>query len=115
RTRAGRLALRDKPNGVPAFVEITLTTPGGRTFTKGVAITFIATDWVIIPTGRTTKLTTAQKRQVTALRIILTAARKVSCVGYTSTRPGIGARQAKALTLRQAMAACALIKRLAPK
>src|SRR4029079_15914919 len=102
RTRAGRLALADQPHGVPAVVEITLTTPGGRTFTKRVAITFIATDWVIIPTGLTAKLTTSQKQQSTARRTILNPATRVSCVGCAGPRPGVSARQAKALTLSQA-------------
>lgn len=75
----------------------------------------IATDWVTVRASQTATITKAQERRISALRTILKAAKKVSCVGHTSTRRGVSARHANALTLRQARAACALVKRLAPK
>ena len=100
---------------MPAFVDARLVTPGGRAFTKRVAVRFIATDWIIVSTGLTAALTPAEHQQITALRAILTAAKTVTCVGYTSTQRAVTAQHARALTVRRAKAACALIKRLAPK
>jgi VCBS repeat-containing protein len=115
RTRAGRLALRKKPDGFPAFVEITVITPGGRTLTQRTKILFSATQKVTVSTGIGATLGKVQRAQIIALTATLKTAKSVNCTGHTAVQQGVSAAREKALSLRQAKAACALIKRLAPR
>jgi hypothetical protein len=115
RTGAGRVALRRRPSGVPAFLDLVVTTPDGRTLVARSPTTLLASDRIVVLVDRSARLGADARRQIAALAEVYANARAVTCTAYTDRRHGVSAARAAALTRAQARAACALVARMAPK
>lgn len=114
RTAAGRVALRRQPSGVPAFVDLLITTPDGRTLTDRSPTTLIASDRIVVLVNRTAALGHTARLEIAALARIYGNARKVLCTGYTDRQAHVSGKAAAARSRAQARSACALARRLAP-
>jgi hypothetical protein len=114
RTQRGRLALRSRPNGVPAVVEVVATLAGGATLTDRVNASYVASNRILIPMPIGPGIGRRATDAVRALATIFSAAKAIRCTSHTDRRRGEPLAAAKTRSQSQGAAVCALAKQLAP-